>query len=137
MVKEYGELPLIECYAGQLNQVFMNIISNSIDALELQATIKSPPCITIRTEVVGPSVLIKIQDNGPGMSVTTRDRLFDPFFTTKPVGKGTGLGLSISYQIVTEKHGGLLHCDSFMGGGALFTITLPIILKNGVSTLSG
>ena len=133
VVKEYGELPLIECYAGQLNQVFMNIISNSIDALEsqTQTDIQSPCCITIQTEAVGSSVVIKIQDNGPGMSATTRDRLFDPFFTTKPVGKGTGLGLSISYQIVTEKHGGLLHCDSFVGGGALFTITLPIMLKNG------
>lgn len=128
IIKEYDELPLIECYAGQLNQVFMNIISNSIDALEDQAEHKFSRCITIRTVAEAKSVVIKIQDNGPGMSTTTRDHLFDPFFTTKPVGKGTGLGLSISYQIITKKHGGMLICDSFLGGGALFTITLPTTL---------
>lgn len=128
IVKEYGELPLIECYAGQLNQVFMNIISNSIDALEEQTSNKCPRCITIRTTAEEQSVVIKIQDNGPGMCATTRDRLFDPFFTTKPVGQGTGLGLSISYQIITKKHSGVLTCNSFLGGGALFTITLPTTL---------
>ncbi|MEO0988600.1 MAG: ATP-binding protein [Cyanobacteria bacterium J06639_14] len=128
IIKEYGELPLIECYAGQLNQVFMNIISNSIDALEEQTSNKCPRCITIRTTAEEQSVVIKIQDNGPGMCATTRDRLFDPFFTTKPVGQGTGLGLSISYQIITKKHSGVLTCNSFLGGGALFTITLPTTL---------
>ncbi|MEM8638778.1 MAG: ATP-binding protein [Cyanobacteria bacterium P01_G01_bin.54] len=129
VIKEYGEIPLIECYAGQLNQVFINILSNSIDALEEQTEAELSRCITIRTAAVAESVVIKIQDNGPGMNSTTRDRLFDPFFTTKPVGKGTGLGLSISYQIITEKHGGTLTCNSFLGGGALFTINLPIALR--------
>lgn len=130
IIKEYGELPLIECYAGQLNQVFMNIISNSVDALEEEKEGDIDRCITIRTEVKPESVVIKIQDNGPGMSAKTRDHLFDPFFTTKPVGKGTGLGLSISYQIVTQKHGGMLTCNSFLGGGALFTIKLPKALSS-------
>lgn len=107
----------------------MNIISNSIDALEEQVESKSPRCITIRTTADTQSVMIKIQDNSPGMSTKTCGR-FDPFFTTKPVGKGTGLGLSISYQIITNKHGGMLACNSFLGGGALFTITLPTTLSS-------
>lgn len=128
ITKEYDELPLIECYAGQLNQVFMNILSNSIDALEEQTESKVSRRINIQTTTAAQSVSIKIQDNGPGMNATTRNRLFDPFFTTKPVGKGTGLGLSISYQIITKKHGGSLTCNSFLGGGSLFTITLPTTL---------
>jgi PAS domain S-box-containing protein len=129
IVKEYGNLPPVECYAGQLNQVFMNLLNNGIDALESQP---EPRTITIRTEVGGgkslssPYVLIRIADNGPGMTEQVKDRLFDPFFTTKPVGKGTGLGLSISYQIVVEKHGGILKCVSKPGQGAEFWIEIPI-----------
>ncbi|NEO83591.1 MAG: GHKL domain-containing protein [Spirulina sp. SIO3F2] len=130
VIKEYGELPFIECYAGQLNQVFINIISNSIDAIEEQTGENLSPLITIQTLAEVESVLIKIKDNGPGMNSTTCDHLFDPFFTTKSVGQGTGLGLSISYQIITEKHGGTLTCDSVLGGGALFTIKLPIAIEN-------
>ncbi|QZZ22580.1 response regulator [Leptothermofonsia sichuanensis E412] len=141
VVKEYGNLPAIECYAGQLNQVFMNLLSNAIDALEESATFKelnaessqnaacppAHPTITIRTEVAEPDfITITIADNGPGIPEEVRKRLFDPFFTTKPIGKGTGLGLSISHQVVTEKHRGSLWCVSEPGRGAEFWIKLPI-----------
>jgi PAS domain S-box-containing protein len=134
IIKEYENLPLVECYAGQLNQVFMNILSNAIDALrqpdpdDSQEVIKTHiPTITIHTEVKNSNwVEISIQDNGRGMTESVLARLFDPFFTTKEVGKGTGLGLSISYQIVVEKHGGKLQCISAPGQGAKFLIEIPI-----------
>lgn len=134
VIKVYGKLPLVECYAGQLNQVFMNILSNALDALEERDLRRSadeirehPSHIRIRTEMspVG-KVIIQIADNGPGMTENVCNRLFDPFFTTKPVGKGTGMGLSISYQIVTERHGGSLHCTSSLGQGAEFAIEIPL-----------
>ncbi|NJK70397.1 MAG: PAS domain S-box protein [Microcoleus sp. SU_5_3] len=134
VIKAYGKLPLVECYAGQLNQVFMNILSNALDALEERDLRRSadelreqPSHIRIRTEM-SPSgkVIIRIADNGPGMTESVCNRLFDPFFTTKPVGKGTGMGLSISYQIVTERHGGSLHCNSSPGQGAEFAIEIPL-----------
>lgn len=132
VVKEYAELPLIECYAGQLNQVFMNIISNAIDALEERDRNRTrtqmednPSTIRIQTRVAGENIAIRIADNGPGMSEQTQAKLFDPFFTTKAIGKGTGLGLSISYQIVTERHGGELSCTSRSGETA-FIINIPI-----------
>ncbi|OCR01830.1 histidine kinase [Oscillatoriales cyanobacterium USR001] len=135
VVKEFGILPQVECYAGQLNQVFMNIIGNAIDALENQP---EPRTVTIITGVIvdkefvqsatsNPEfVVIRIQDSGPGINENIKNRLFDPFFTTKPVGKGTGLGLSISYQIVVEKHGGILKCISEPGHGAEFWIQIPV-----------
>lgn len=131
IIKEYSQLPKIECYPGQLNQVFMNIISNAIDALE---KVKDNPTITIKTELVPPGpetmvpqeIIIKIKDNGEGMDLNTKNKLFDPFFTTKPVGKGTGLGLSISYKIVVDKHRGTLDCISEPGKGAEFMIQIPI-----------
>lgn len=124
VVKYYGNLPLVDCYAGQINQVFMNILNNAIDALDNQP---APRTIAIHTELKDlDRVLIRIGDNGPGMTEAVRSRLFDPFFTTKPVGKGTGLGLSISYQIVVEKHGGVLKCSSQPGNGAEFWIEIPI-----------
>ncbi len=134
VVKEYGNLPLVECYAGQLNQVFMNIISNAIDALEephqshrFQEIEQKTSEIRICTQMVGSDhVQIRILDNGPGIPESVQKRLCDPFFTTKPVGKGTGLGMSISYQIVTEKHGGSLQCHSIPGQGAEFVIEIPI-----------
>jgi len=145
IIKEYGSLPLVECYAGQINQVFMNIIGNAIDALESGGVreeeshsqeelapsaphlITPSPIIWIRTEVLGgEQVLIRIRDNGPGMTQSVVRRLFDPFFTTKPVGKGTGLGLSISHQIVVEKHEGILKCLSELGQGTEFWIQIPI-----------
>ncbi|MBW4682534.1 MAG: GAF domain-containing protein [Microcoleus vaginatus WJT46-NPBG5] len=139
IVKEYGKLPQVECHAGQLNQVFMNILSNAIEALEEAEkqdasegngnhhTKSALPWIRIRTEVAGSEfVTISISDNGPGMTEEVCRRLFEPFFTTKPVGKGTGLGLAISYQIVVEKHGGELQCISAPGEGATFVIKIPI-----------
>jgi two-component system NtrC family sensor kinase len=143
VIKNYGNLPLVECYAGQLNQVFMNILSNSIDALEdfyikkidsqLFSAAKKlkpkgfKPLIHIRTEMVDENrIRIQISDNGSGMSEAVQSRLFDPFFTTKPVGKGTGMGLSISYQIVAERHRGTIWCNSAPGEGAEFVIEIPV-----------
>ena len=134
VVKNYGNLPLVDCYAGQLNQVFMNIISNAIDALEnynskraIAEIHANPNKITITTEVIETKcVVITIADNGSGMTETVKERLFDPFFTTKPVGKGTGLGLSISYQIIVEKHQGKLGCESLPGRGTEFFIEIPL-----------
>jgi|SRR6478672_1039075 len=138
VIKEYGNLPLIECYAGQLNQVFMNILSNAIDALNsynpltasklaFQESQGNRNQITISTEVINSDwVKVKIDDNGPGIPEDVQKKLFDPFFTTKPVGKGTGLGLSISYQIIVDKHKGLLRCESSPGKGTAFVIEIPI-----------
>ena len=141
IIKDYGNLPIVECYAGQLNQVFMNILSNAVDALEEsmgcgettdngQLTTKAPT-IEIRTEMVDDhKVLIRIADNGSGIPPHVQQNIFDPFFTTKPVGQGTGLGLSISYQIVVEKHGGVLSCQSKPGEGTEFYIELPVQLPH-------
>ncbi|HBB34333.1 MAG TPA: hypothetical protein DDZ80_13560 [Cyanobacteria bacterium UBA8803] len=134
VIKEYSELPLVECYPGQLNQVFMNIISNAIDALELgngewemgNREEGYSPKIWICTHGNESGVVIRITDNGPGLTPDLLSRIFDPFFTTKPPGKGTGLGLSISYRIVVEKHGGQLKCNSAVGRGAEFAIELPL-----------
>jgi urea transport system substrate-binding protein len=176
VIKEYGELPSVECYPSQLNQVFMNILGNAIDALEelnvdrllaqrrsfnedeaqvesdasrvatatsggataltlsthfsnLQPSNRQPatPCIRISTEVSASNhVIVRIADNGPGMTEEVKVQLFDPFFTTKPMGKGTGLGLSISYQIVVEKHQGILRCESAPGEGTEFSIEIPM-----------
>jgi diguanylate cyclase (GGDEF)-like protein/PAS domain S-box-containing protein len=131
---EYGELPLIKCYPGQLNQVFMNILANAMDALESYDEQRSPEAIAlkpsqilIRTEVIASDwVRIIIRDNGSGIPDAVKQQLFDPFFTTKPVGKGTGLGLSISYQIITERHQGKLDCFSTLGEGAAFYIEIPV-----------
>lgn len=133
VVKEYGDLPRIECYAGQLNQVFMNLLSNAIDALE---DIPNPSNrITIRTRV-NPDcsgIIIQIADNGSGISQDVKAQLFNPFFTTKPLGKGTGLGLSISHQIVVEKHGGILKCESAPGKGTEFWIEIPLQVSQSLS----
>ncbi len=147
VIQDYGTLPLVECHAGQLNQVFMNILANAIDALDDAAadghwpagTSKNSeqtennghydgPTIHIRTELLGEDwVKVRIADNGLGMTPDVQQRLFDPFFTSKPVGKGTGLGLSISYQIVVERHSGRLNCLSVPGEGAEFAIEIPMI----------
>jgi two-component system NtrC family sensor kinase len=140
VVKKYGDLPLVECYAGQLNQVFMNILSNAIDALEeAMSTEKAPslaashqpPTITIHTELVNSEqIRIRIADNGPGIPPAVQKRLFNPFFTTKPVGKGTGLGLAISQQVVVDKHRGSLNCVSCLGQGTEFIIQIPVTLAS-------
>jgi PAS domain S-box-containing protein len=124
IIKEYGELPLVKCFAGQLNQVFMNILSNAIDALP-KTTIN--PTIRIKTDLVGDRVVIAIADNGVGITPDIQKRLFDPFFTTKPIGQGTGLGLAISYQIIVEKHQGTLQCFSELGKGTEFRIEIPLV----------
>lgn len=134
VVCDYDNLPLVECYAGQMNQVFMNILTNSIDALEevdvkrtYQAIKNNPSQITIQTSIVNLNwVEIRISDNGAGMPESVRKHIFDPFFTTKAIGKGTGIGMSISCQIVTEKHGGKLSCSSVLGEGTEFIIQIPI-----------
>lgn len=135
IIRDYETLPNIECYAGQLNQVFMNILVNAIDALD-EASFKDsnsrtePGKITIRTSSVDSDwVKIVITDNGPGMTENVHRHIFDPFFTTKPVGKGTGLGMSISYQIITEKHGGILECFSTLGVGTELVIHIPVQLR--------
>ncbi len=123
--KQYTKLPLVECYPGLLNQAFMNILVNAIDAVEKQ--IAENCCITITT--LQPSqdqVIIKIADNGVGMAEDIVQQIFNPFFTTKPVGQGIGLGISQSFQIVTQKHGGQLRCKSRLGLGSEFTIQIPI-----------
>ncbi len=134
VTKDYDNLPWIECYAGQLNQVFMNILANAIDALEDAIRVgqlkERSPIISIKTAQVDTDwITIQIADNGPGIRTDIQTRLFDPFFTTKPVGKGTGLGLSISYQIICEKHGGYLLCSSEEGNGTEFIIKLPIVIQ--------
>nr|WP_228060742.1 ATP-binding protein [Coleofasciculus sp. LEGE 07092] len=150
VIKEYGELPEVECYAAQLNQVFMNILNNAIDALEdvrdssyslaqeagyivdskvaeLCRSNEQSPTIWIRTEVAEPNrVVIRMANNGSAISPELHSKIFDPFFTTKPVGSGTGLGLSISYQIVVERHGGELTCHSTPEQTTEFAIALPI-----------
>ncbi|MGD1702956.1 trifunctional serine/threonine-protein kinase/ATP-binding protein/sensor histidine kinase [Dapis sp. BLCC M229] len=126
IIKDYAQLPLVNCYASQLNQVFLQILTNAIDAL---TTSKAPDCpeIRIATQMQNQdNIRISIADNGPGMSKTVEQRIFDPFFTTKPVGQGTGLGLFISYQIVTEQHRGKLQCISQPEKGTKFMIDIPI-----------
>ncbi|MEH2347547.1 MAG: GAF domain-containing protein [Nostoc sp.] len=153
IIKDYGNIPKVECYAGQMNQVFMNIFTNAIDALEMvnsgfpleirgntewglgamgngnKENKPSPmPTIHISTRVSADNsrLLIRISDNGPGMAVEVKKRIFDPFYTTKPVGRGTGLGLAISYQIIVEKHGGIMECISEPGKGTEFWIEIPV-----------
>jgi signal transduction histidine kinase len=131
LIKNYGNLPLIECYASALNQVFMNIISNAIDALQEQDksfyNLGKIPTIIIETLINNEDhLVITIADNGKGIAPEVQNKIFDPFFTTKPVGSGTGLGLSISYSIIVEKHGGTLSCISTPGEGTKFVIEIPI-----------
>jgi signal transduction histidine kinase len=125
----------MECYPGELNQVFMNILTNAIDALEerIKQDSSLTPQIRICTEVLRGNeqqstdkIVIRIADNGCGLPLKVKQRVFDPFFTTKPIGKGTGLGLSISHAIVVEKHNGELYCNSQLGKGTEFAIDLPL-----------
>lgn len=132
IVKEYSNIPLVKCFPSPLNQVFMNLLNNAIDAIEDKAwemnnSLTPTPTISIRTEILDlGSLSIIIADNGCGIKEEIKRQIFDPFFTTKPVGKGTGLGLSISYQIIVEKHGGILECTSQPDQGAEFCIQIPL-----------
>jgi signal transduction histidine kinase len=134
VIQDYANLPMVDCYPGQLNQVFMNILANAIDALEefntkrtIQTIKDHPNQIKIRTSISGSKwVQIAIADNGPGMPEAIQKQIFNPFFTTKPIGKGTGIGMAISYQIVSEKHNGKLECFSTVGEGTKFIIQIPI-----------
>ncbi|MEP6582009.1 HAMP domain-containing histidine kinase, partial [Microcoleus vaginatus GB2-A3] len=137
----YSSLPLVTCYAGQLNQVFMNLLANAIDALEERGSREESkvfrPQILIRTEVVagnsydnistGSGIRVTIVDNGAGMTEKVRAKLFTPFFTTKPIGKGTGMGLSISRKILLEKHCAQIQCFSTPEQGTQFIIEMPTI----------
>lgn len=132
VIKNYGDLPKVECYPGHLNQVFMNIITNAIDEADKYNQERSseeiktqPSIINISTQLNEKWVQISIEDNGAGITNVVKQQLFNPFFTTKPVGKGTGLGLSISYQIVVSMHGGELKCISAPNKGAEFVIEIP------------
>ncbi|MEG4941606.1 PAS domain-containing protein [Microcoleus sp. F4-D5] len=132
VIKNYGKLPKVECYPAQLNQVFMNLLLNAIDAVEESSANCSCKVNQIRivTEVSSKNqICVRIADSGPGICPEVQSRMFDPFFTTKPIGRGTGLGLSISYQIVKDTHGGKLECHSEVGRGTEFAIELPISQK--------
>ena len=134
VITKYGDLPKVECFPGQLNQVFMNILANAIDALdefnsnsersfdEIKA---NPNQITVKTSIENENVKISIADNGKGMSDEVKAKIFDNLFTTKGVGKGTGLGLAIARQIIEEKHGGKLSCNSVLGEGTEFILEIP------------
>ncbi|MBD2500199.1 hybrid sensor histidine kinase/response regulator [Anabaena azotica] len=131
IIKEYGDIPLVECYAGKLNQVFMNLLANAIDALEESVINKKRDnelTIKIRTAVTDDqkSILVEIADNGVGIPLDVQQTIFEQFYTTKPLGKGTGLGLAIAHEIIVEKHGGSLEVKSTPGEGAQFLITIPI-----------
>lgn len=136
VVRQYDKLPLVECHINQLNQVFMNLISNAIDAVLAKeanngqsddATVSNTKQIVITTKTTGTDrVSIGISDNGLGIPADVKPRVFEPFFTTKPIGVGTGLGLSISHQIVTQTHGGEIYCLSTLGEGTTFIVELPI-----------
>jgi signal transduction histidine kinase len=136
IIKNYGNIPEVNCYINQINQVFVNLISNAIDSFEEHKT--KNPVIEINTEVISENrIRIRIGDNGCGMPEEIKDKIFQPFFTTKPVGKGTGLGLSTTYQIITETHAGQIYCQSAPGEGTEFIIEIPIkkIENNSTTTL--
>ena len=132
IVKEYSELPLVDCYAREINQVFLQILENAIDVLISDSSdekVALQPAIHIRTQLLkNERVSISIVDNGPGITDARKDRIFDPFFTTKPVGKGRGLGLFVAYQIVVEQHGGRIACISQPENGVEFKVELPVKL---------
>lgn len=138
LIKDYEALPKIECYAGQLNQAFMNILANAIDAIDelsvkqkLEQNELNSSRITIRTSMVDQFIEIAIADSGGGIPEAIQPQIFNPFFTTKPIGKGTGMGLSISYQIICDQHHGQLNFSSIPGKPTEFAILIPIEQKMG------
>ncbi|MEO0685076.1 MAG: ATP-binding protein, partial [Cyanobacteria bacterium J06649_11] len=125
--KQYSQVPLIQCYPGKLNQVFLNILGNAIDAVNEFRTSDKLAEISISTQVIDEDwVRISIADNGMGINQEVQTKIFDPFFTTKPVGKGTGLGLSVSYQIIVDTHKGKISCESELGKGTKFIVEIPL-----------
>ena len=141
--KHYGDLPPVECYAGQINQVFMHLVHNALEAMQTSVDgafqdNDHPSTLTISTECLNDNkIAIWLADNGPGIAPEIQDRIFDPFFTTKEVGSGAGLGLSISYQIIAMQHGGSILCHSVPGQGTKFLVELPVsIAKNVVEDTS-
>jgi PAS domain S-box-containing protein len=135
VIKQYDELPTVECFAGQINQVFMNLLANAIDALDEASQdrsledLKANPntiCVTTERDTAADQIHIRIRDNGPGIPVAVQQKMFEEYFTTKDVGQGTGLGLAISHQIVVQKHGGQIQVLSEPGAGTEFIVTLPI-----------
>ncbi|MCT7985389.1 response regulator [Laspinema sp. A4] len=137
VVKKYGKLPSIESYAAQINQAFLQILNNALDAIETSRlySASNPGCLTIQTETLNENrVLIRIADNGPGIPDAVKSQIFDPFFSTKPVGSGTGLGLSMVYQIVVQQHQGTIECISNPQKGTEFKIELPIRIQSTKSS---
>lgn len=136
LIKNHGNIPNLNCYASEINQVFLNILNNAIDAFDdhgnsqLNSRLNQEPTISIATKQKEDStIVIQIKDNGVGMSQGVSRRIFDPFFSTKLVGSGTGLGLSMSYQIIVEKHKSKLYLQSELGEGTTFVIELPLSLN--------
>jgi signal transduction histidine kinase len=139
VIKQYGDVMPIECYAGEMNQVFFHILNNAIDAILAQslihdAAVSHPGQITLTTQADSNQIQITIADNGNGIEPTLGDKIFDPFFTTKPIGQGIGLSLSIAYQVVVKQHGGTLSYESNVNAGTCFTIGIPFASKVGVVT---
>ncbi len=130
ITKNYGDLPKIECYAGKLNQVFLNIISNAVYAIQKKFGDKEGGEVNITTTCDENDVFIKIKDNGTGMDQQTQKKIFEPFFTTKDVGEGTGLGMSIAYNTI-KKHNGVISVDSLPGQGTEFILQIPINFTEG------
>lgn len=130
VIKQYGDIPMVACYASQVNQAFLSLLSNAIDALEVlpqDPESIAPPTLWIQTAVTPEQMVqIRIKDNGPGISEAVQSRIFDPFYTTKPIGGGKGLGLAISYEIIVEKHKGQLFCNSSPGQGTEFVVEIPM-----------
>ncbi|HEY0170368.1 MAG TPA: ATP-binding protein [Pyrinomonadaceae bacterium] len=122
--REYGRLPPVDCYAGQLNQVWMNLLANAAHA------VKCGGVVSVSTESRSDSVTVRVRDTGCGIAPENLSRIFDPFFTTKPVGEGTGLGLSVTYGII-ERHGGTIEVESRLGEGTVFTVTIPVDARRG------
>jgi two-component system, NtrC family, sensor kinase len=131
IIKDFGEVPMVDCLAGKINQVFMNIVNNAVHALTENLEVNPNPVIVIKTSTEGEYAKIEIIDNGPGIPDHVKERIFEPFFTTKAVGKGTGLGLSIVYSII-EKHHGTLDVETVPDAGTSFIIKLPITQKTSM-----
>lgn len=126
IVKAYENVPMVECYASHLNQVFMHILTNAIDAIDSASTSHQVYQIVLQTFQTAEAVVVRMTNNGPPISSVNRKRMFDPFFTTKPIGQGTGIGLAISYQTMVDLHKGTLECSQSEAGKTVFTLEIPL-----------